>query len=190
MGVVILEGVNGVGKSTYARALEAELGWPMYRPFRRDPDNHWTGIELDNLRQLQIPVNTFVEDACAADALVQLKASAIMDRSMPSALVYAKVEGQPNAPTLDHLLWWQETLRGHAGGVLLVQLEAPLEAIQERIGGRAPTAERCKALTSAYSKVFQRIRLPKMRINTARISVERGIKMIKGAFEVEECHRG
>lgn len=178
--IVVLEGPNGVGKTTYARVLSDLLEIPMLRPLRQDPDNHWDGAEREALHGLHVPVNTFVDDVYAADFLVQTNQGAVLDRSMPSALVYSQViggEGYP-APTLAHLDWWQSRLEHHAGKVLVVFMESTLDVIQERVGSRAPTTSNFNALSRAFGKVFKHVMLPKMVITTSKHPVAQGVDMV------------
>jgi len=182
--VVILEGVNGVGKTSQARLLAEELGVKMYRPFRENPDSHFDAAEIENFHDLGIPVNTYVEDCCLADTLVQLGISCVLDRSMPSAIAYAQIDGcEGITPTFAHLDWWQNKLGQHPEGVLVVQMQASLGTIQERLGNNAPVARRAEKLIAAYGKVFQRIQLPKMVINTDICSPRQILMKIKRKLE-------
>jgi len=177
--IVILEGPNGVGKSSHAALLAEKLGVSMFRPLREDPNDHWQGNERARLWDMGVPANTFVDDIYAADFLVQMGSGAILDRSMPSAFVYWQAEEHETPePTMFHLDWWQWKLEKHSGPVLVVFMEANYGVVKDRIGERAPDAKTFGRLGSAFSRVFQRIKLPKMVLDTTRYSLNQGVGRI------------
>jgi hypothetical protein len=93
--LVILEGANGVGKTTLARRL-VECGYTRFKPFRpgsgpSGDKGHWddpSGKTLfKRLVSLGVPVNSHAEDLFIADFLRQFpQLDVVLDRSIPSAL--------------------------------------------------------------------------------------------------------
>lgn len=88
--IVILDGLEGTGKSTAAKIMSEAWGLPVYRAFRTNSSEHWAGdTQLEQLlRDLRVPVNTYVEDLYVADLLATIGGDVILDRSMPSAVAY------------------------------------------------------------------------------------------------------
>jgi len=94
--LVVVEGVNGGGKSTLVAALKEQHDLVELKPFRAFRSGHWgnngTGAEI--LQRLRVPFNSPVEDLFIADAISAMAArqSFILDRSLPSGLAYADME--------------------------------------------------------------------------------------------------
>jgi thymidylate kinase len=185
--IVLVEGLNGVGKTTYVRALSKKLGISPYRPFRKNLGEHWDEsggrLEKDFLEALRIPVNNHVEEMYIADFARSVGVSFIQDRTMLSSLAYGRVENQSegwynegdNAQALFEL--WESIYR-EADGVLLLYLTAPFETAKQRAGARALTKEKWKKLDAQYDKMFRRSTLPKKQINTDAVDVETGVNLV------------
>jgi thymidylate kinase len=87
--LVIIEGLEGTGKTTQALRLCERTGAVLYKPFRGDHSKHWGDGTESELLKLGIPVNSYVEDMFMADALATFKnQDAVLDRGMPSAYAY------------------------------------------------------------------------------------------------------
>ena len=74
MTVIILEGVNGTGKSLYAKKLAGGLNAAIIRTFRQGDNHHFTGdtpMERD-LKALGVPYNTHVDEMYVADFIGKL----------------------------------------------------------------------------------------------------------------------
>lgn len=178
--LIILEGLNGVGKSTYAKALAVELGATVYRPFRTHSDEHFNGqtkIELE-LKALGVPSNTYLEDIFAADFLGKLaprnSIRVILDRSLPSAVVYGSIR-QYNAEAL--LALWQELLRPeHA---LYVWLRAKADVRTGRLVGRGTDHLKTSELMERkFQMCFGLITMPKLVLETDIVSLEEGVQIL------------
>jgi thymidylate kinase len=192
--VIVIEGVNGAGKTRYARHLSLATDFPVYRAFRGSEDEHYTEGEgkarLEKLEGLGIPVNSYVEDMFAADMLVRLKASAILDRSLPSAIVYGnplrRATGGSDlelTASLNQARWelW-ESLMIRAGGIL-VHLAVSYDAAKARANGRTiPTRSEHRALERAYEKLLKRAKLPVIVIDTDAVQCEHGVRRIMKAI--------
>lgn len=192
--IVILEGLNGTGKSTYAGLLEAELGLTRCRPFRGgDHSLHWgaeKGAERELLTQLQgygVPVNTHVDDLYVADFLRTFKVGAILDRSLPSAIAYGTVTAlNPDADVLGMLKYWQELIREASARVLYVWLTAQHSVAKRRAAGRwCPNKAKYTYLEGVFGHTFHQVnRLAKMRIDTAEVELKDGVRRICQALKI------
>lgn len=186
MTVIVLEGVNGVGKSTYARKLAAALGATIYRPFRSNSDQH--NIEEDYpgrfLEIVGVPIGTHVEDFFTADLLGKLARDqsirVILDRSLPSALAYGSARPHAeakNTPGEIMLGLWQEMLA--PAKPLYVWLSADIFECARR-GTRAPKelAIPFEQLHSRYRYIFEILKMQKLEIGTQYVTPELGVTTI------------
>lgn len=131
--IIVLEGANGTGKSALAKALSANGYGEIYRAFRSDSDEHFE-VRAGQMRMLGVPVNTFVEDAFAADLLGRLDVPMILDRSMPSGVAYLLAEGGLGSEAQLLLSLWVGSLRKRT--VLIVHMKANLGTRMDRARGR------------------------------------------------------
>lgn len=97
--IIILEGFNGTGKTTAAKALRGKYGFKIYRPLRENHSDHFrdpSSPVVSQLRACRVPFNSYFDDVFAADALVQIRpeGGVVMDRSMPTALAYGLTKGE------------------------------------------------------------------------------------------------
>jgi hypothetical protein len=129
MKILILEGLNGVGKTTLSRTLQEDHGFLRIRAF-----------EGESLRAVAarsgILANTYIDDMYVANFLTQLKltypdAKVVLDRSYLSAFVYS-AQSTMESPVAA----WAEMLLGAVDNVTedlkLVRMLAPFEEIQAR----------------------------------------------------------
>lgn len=181
MTVVLFEGANGVGKTTYVRLLSERLNWPIYRAFRNGSGKYKDG-QLETYRALGIPANTFVDDIYLADFFRTFRPDLVLDRSMPSALAYDKVFKQGTMEDPGAILKeWNELLDGVP--FLFVWLSAPYETARHRCSGVRPTKTEHNGLEKVFRRVFERSPLDKLQINTSEISVEDGMRAICRALK-------
>lgn len=191
--IIVLEGLNGVGKSARARQLSELTGVPVVRPFRRSPDQHLgreDGGLLKRLRALGIPANTYVEDMFMADMLVQTGASAILDRSMISGVAYGALyntlpgatRAERSDVAMELVRLWQETLKRYSGVVLYVSLTATRTTCQERTVGRwSPDPAQERELSMWYDVGWQTLDLPKMHLDTTPGDLEGDLERIRAS---------
>ena len=93
--ILVIEGIEGCGKTTVARAISERTGWPVHKPLQltKAVPGRWSSEELARWRRVGVPIQTHAEDMYVIDALA-LQVSAgqrpgfIMDRSMFSGLAY------------------------------------------------------------------------------------------------------
>ncbi len=89
MPVVIFEGASGTGKTTAALELSKRTGWPIYRAFRGDPNEHDPGSSCSRIGLIPIETNTWRPDLAVADFISQSRsANVIMDRTLISGLAH------------------------------------------------------------------------------------------------------
>lgn len=164
--IYILEGVNGVGKSAAAKAIQAQAHnefIPSWRPFRSGSDVHWGHTEDETgqmLRDFGVPLNTFVDDLYVADALSTLRPEhhVILDRSLPTAIAYGRIHQETWIDLHSYDIWnyWVNRLN-LAGRVFWIQLQAPYEVTKERCEGRwCPNKDDWTALRRTYGRLIQR----------------------------------
>src|SRR5437016_5480315 len=125
--ILVLEGAQGAGKTTFADYLSQRLAWPVYRAFRNDGDGHTPGAGQGWLRNVPLPVNTWMEDMYGADIYQTLQPNLILDRSMPSAITYEVLSPRPEWHRLRKdeqrqavlVAWGQRMLKANAKIILL-----------------------------------------------------------------------
>jgi thymidylate kinase len=186
--IIVLEGVNGTGKSTYAEKLSKGLTAPVIRPFRQGPDHHFTGtthIERE-LKALGVPYNTHVDDLYTADILGRLlkfnkHLPVILDRSVGSAIAHGE---RPLRDAGRLIGLWQQLL-GPDTQLLYVWLTAPYSIAADRLLKDKRGAEESseafgdhKRLHGLFRYVFEMVRHPKLEIDTATIAVDDGVLQI------------
>jgi thymidylate kinase len=185
--IIILEGVNGTGKSTYAEKLSAVLEAPVIRPFRQGPDHHFTGttqVERE-LKALGVPYNTHVDDLYTADILGRLlkfnkQMPVILDRSVGSAIAHGE---RPLRDAGRLLGLWRQSL-GADAPVLYVWLTAPSLDCWARLGNRGPLppyesySSEHKRLNGLFGLVYDMIPYKKLKIDTSLIGVDEGLVLI------------
>ena len=174
--VIILEGVNGTGKTAYAKALEEKLGYKMYRAFRKGREK--CDFKLHEvLHGMDIRANTYVDDIYMADFLQTFEVKAILERSMPSAVAYDQVYNEPwKAYSARAFGFWLEQMAKVPH--IYVWLEAGYETATERRSGHHPSKKEHEGLVKVYGKLFQRMGKSKMRIDTELKTIEEGVELI------------
>lgn len=128
--ILILDGLNGTGKTTIAKRLAERYTYPIYRVFRRPDtpggDVHWSSgsdtSETSFLKSVGVPYNTFVDDLYTADFLAKVRPrGVILDRSLPSAFAYGRLNGERvwKDLALAKSIWhrWMSMLREYPGSV-------------------------------------------------------------------------
>lgn len=184
--IVVLEGLNGVGKSACAKLLQDQLHAPIVRAFRGGGESTHLGREDSNLqskfRAIGIPANTFVDDIYTADLLAQIGVNAIMDRSMGSAIAYGMLYGDISSPRRAKQLLsvWERLISGAPGSVLYVYMKARPEVRKQRCKARwQPTKDQTGKLEKWFNLVFRSIDIDKIVVDTSDSpSPEAGVKRI------------
>lgn len=184
--IIVLEGVNGTGKSTYARRLAGGLNVAVIRPFRQGPDHHFTGdtpVERE-LKAFGVPYNTHVDELYTADFLGRMlkagqRPGAVLDRSVASCIVHGD---RPVSDAGSLVSLWSRLL-GADAPVVYVWLTAPWHISHERLvaAGRAEHSEPRAAhqrRQQIFRHVYDLITYPKMEIDTGTTFVDDGLKQI------------
>jgi thymidylate kinase len=178
--IIVLEGVNGVGKSTYARLLQERLGYTPLRAFRPSSDCHFNGkykVERD-LQAFNVPYNTHVDDLYVADILGKLKPSnVVLDRSMASAVAYGS---RPISDAGELVRLWAG-LFGRTP-VLYVWLTADPNTSLKRVvarGDASPSLSILKALHGSFELVYELVPFFKDAIDTDVTRPEDGVSRIE-----------
>jgi hypothetical protein len=175
--LIVLEGVNGVGKTSLAQHLSSEWKCPIFKPFRGDHGIHWGGgspLEV-RLRAYGVPINSYIEDVFMADFLRMFPAvDAILDRGMPSAVGYGLVHGHVSSPALAQSLmdWWFDQL-GTRRDVYYIYLGCSDAESRHRVGDRALEIEQLKIVDDFLARAWKKAvdaAFRTVRIDTTSIS--------------------
>lgn len=145
--LVIIEGMNGVGKTTLAKKISGYFNIPILRAFKDNPNIHFKhSKELElKLTRFRIPFNTYVEDLFVADLLSKCKElNCVLDRSMPSAFAYGLEDGDWSNRNMaeEGLHWWIDIIKTRMD-LTYIHLMCDVKVSAERVGNRMPdNAER------------------------------------------------
>lgn len=137
MPVVVIEGSIGVGKTTVALEVARQIHCPVYRAFRplKDlTDDHEPGqhdVDLQALKAEGLPVNSWQEDIYIADALATTRPTVVLDRSLPSGLVWSGGMLSAAAQVAALRLWARKIAAARG---ILVLLRASDKHRAERVG--------------------------------------------------------
>lgn len=116
--IIILEGLNGVGKTTVGLELSKHLDIPFHRPFRLEGVKNGFYPDMGKMRSLGVPANCYHEEIYISDFLRGVKCDVVLDRSMPSAIVYGRLHKDiPSDETdVDYLrsIWVQNMIKAKA----------------------------------------------------------------------------
>lgn len=162
MIVVILEGLNGTGKTKAARALAFQHEFRLYRPLRESVDAHWkdksSTVEAA-LRSARVPYNSYIDDVYAVDALAQLAPEkVVLDRSMPSALAYGilnnAIKGDAHRDALEtYWLRRVQQIQRNGGQVFYFWLIADHDVARAR-ASQYPTDGQLGTLDQSFERSF------------------------------------
>ncbi len=170
--MIILEGCNGVGKTTYAKMLSHILDAPVYRAFRNG--ERYDG-DLERARSLGIPVNTYVDDMYMADISRVISNEVILDRSLMSAVAY---DGGMSLIWEKRLADWSERLKQSFRPAFVVRLVASYDVARSRMGGHVPSLDEYRRLELMFSWCASRVDIPVAVVNTSNRSVIDGLRAI------------
>lgn len=128
--LLILEGIEGTGKTTLAKAIERDLMFIRYRPFTWEGPR-LTSDELAAWSQLGIQANTYVEDIYAADMLAALSrrhpVRVVLDRSLPSGIVYSSLSDDQAIKLMEK---WSLLVKAASG--IIIHLTGDVSVLRER----------------------------------------------------------
>jgi len=181
--LIILDGTNGTGKSTHACRIVELLNkgghhnYRVLRALRNNPALHLgreDGGRVKRLRELGVPVNTFVDDIYMADFLAATGVRAVLDRSIGSAiaygLLYKDITGWDAAQQL--LSCWQEIIAKYPDPVVYIWMKAAPSTRDSRCRAASrwhPTREQDKLLDRAFNLVFQSLAIKKHIVDTSDV---------------------
>jgi thymidylate kinase len=189
--IVILEGLNGTGKTTVAKTLATDHGFRIYRPLREDYDAHWrnkTGSLELSLRACRVQPNTYLDDVFGADAIAQLRPDkVVLDRAMPSALAYGltkgEIKGDPHREALE--TYWHRRLLGIGVPVFYFWLTADHVIARKRSDdGHYPDNHHLAAMEASFTKSFEAAR--KAGFKAVKINTNKKPAMEQIAREIGE----
>jgi thymidylate kinase len=179
--ILLFEGVNGVGKTTYIRQVEKRTGWPSYSAFRGVADKYDSSM-LDELARLGIPVNTFIDEMYMADLVRATGINLIVDRSFPSAVAYDEVFDQGTFVDREATeKIWLDLVK--EAGMLYVWLCAPYEVTRIRSTGVRLNRQEHFYLEEHFRKWYEKIPTEKLMIDTGAINVASGVNRICRALK-------
>jgi hypothetical protein len=180
--ILIVEGVNGTGKTTLVEHIVATRGFQRHKPFFAPSEvgvhsDHGVGAaRLAKLAKLGVPVNSHVEDLFLADFYGRFPAlDVVLDRSMPSAIAY---KNMPSDQVVEAFEAWRALIERH-GRVAYVTLTADYCAVQARlVPERTPKAEDYNYISEALEWAHSVVKWPKLMIDTSArsaVSVRREV---------------
>jgi len=177
MPVIILEGLNGAGKSHVALRLSQELCVPIYKAFRVSPDQSKEFcVDPVQLQANGIAINTFHEDVYASDFLRMAPTDVILDRSLPSGIMYGTIQDLKCDWNFLFNLWHSNMLQAKA---VIIWMECEYQAAKDRINGTIPiNLQQYNKMTRLGHKIFTRIQFPKMRIDTTHTTKDDTFKQV------------
>jgi len=185
--LIAIDGVDGVGKTTYATRLSEALGLRRVRSWehakRAAKEGKWE--QWHQLMACGVEVNGPVEDLYSLDIIGVLGASAILDRTITSAIAYS--DSVLIRERSDYLLnAWYLLVSRIEPPHLFVWLRSPWSTSSKRREGRdekwgdIENKARYNRIQKRYAELFEEVRIPKIAIDTSRVSVESGTKRIIG----------
>lgn len=123
---MILEGPDGLGKSTFAAELSKRTGIPIYKPAT-------AGVAPENITA----ATSQAEDIGAWGVILSTGVDVILDRAFPSEWVYGNVYGR-GADIDDDLIWNMDRAAADAGviGIMLSNDEPAANAIHAFLKAR------------------------------------------------------
>jgi predicted ATPase len=173
--ILVIEGVNGTGKTTLVQHIVATRGFRWHKAFRAESElgSHWDAPEgqakAAKLARLGIPVNTYLEDMFLADFYGRhANVNVVLDRSLPSAIAYRDI---PDANIVEAMEVWKRTLGAH-GKVAYLTLTADYAAVVSRVEPqRVPTVEQHTYVSESLEWAHILVDWPKHLIDTSARSV-------------------
>ncbi len=179
---LVVEGVNGTGKSTYARELAERLpDIRIFRPLEAVPAQSSSETEEFHslLHTLGVAAKAPAAHLVAADVLGLSPGRFLFDRSMPSAIAYGRVIHR--APELleddaaEFLLrLWEDRLCRARTSVGIVLLEASIETLKVRRPHLIdPLAE---PLAAELAHWVGESHLPQLTLDTSSLPLEKGVE--------------
>jgi len=174
--IILLEGPNGVGKTTYAEHLSMHFDWPVYRAFRRS--GKYQMGQVERYSAMGVPINTYVDDLYAADFIRAFNPSLILDRAIPSAIAYDKVFKQGTIKSYGEVLReWCDLLSNAT--VMYAWLDAPYETAEKRFRGVTPTWTEYNQLRNIFQSLFVKLKFDfKVKVDTGKLDIQTGVGMI------------
>lgn len=180
--IIIFEGLNGVGKTTYATAVAEATGHPIFKAFRETPtdSDSWI-VDKEQMLALGVPVNRYPEDIYVSDFLRLIPTNVVLDRSFPSAIIYGDGDLPYPAATWDYLFdLWNANMK--KAGAVIVWLECDYSTAKARCQGRgrkcALNSAQYKTSTTTARNLFTKIGLRKIKINTVETKFDDGLRRV------------
>lgn len=107
--IIVFEGNDKVGKSTLAKALSEEIGFPIVRVFKDE-----SIVKLSNEVARIGKMNDAFEDIVIMEMINQTGIDVILDRSLPSADCYRRLRKEEPVD-IKLISWWFNCLRKNQG---------------------------------------------------------------------------
>lgn len=164
--IIVLEGIDGVGKSTLAAALSQRTGIPVYTCPR-------TPMEGQSVAESQ------AEDRAAIGMALTLGADVIMDRSFPSEWVYGRVHEREFDDVLTLEL---DQSVARAGGIGVLLGFSDLADAWSRMDGHIGDPELLRDLHEHYEEYVHRSSMGWVRLD-AGASVEENLGQLLSHLE-------
>lgn len=121
MSLIILEGLDGTGKSALAEKLSEHLGWPIVNLFDK--------YDKEFLESIEINVETYHEDLYFMDVWKQVGFNCIKDRGLISGWVY---ENDNFVNAKEAMGFWFNEMKENKEEIYFIFLDARNDTIVER----------------------------------------------------------
>ena len=169
--IYVLEGINGVGKSSVARYINDRFNIPAFRNFK---DSEY----FLNPRF----ANKAIEELVVANFLGRIKivSSIVLDRSLISSYVYNKVFGHDKTIKFVHknlVVWMNELHNGPNGPLNIIYIDGEAKKCIKRIGAKknifkldgVGELDNAKAIQDEYNFIMANLKDTNDKVNFIKI---------------------
>lgn len=119
--IIVVEGIDKVGKTTLANNLAKELDFK--HPIRVFKGDEWLNKFIGPYK-----VNDYFEDLVIMDVADKLKVDVVLDRSLPSGSIYRMIKGG-GLLYRNVMVWWYEKLSKNNG--VYIWVDANMEKVYD-----------------------------------------------------------
>lgn len=171
---IIVEGVDKSGKSTIIEKMKNQFEYGIAIKNMIKPRN----TSKDETQRIK----NIYEEIEVISSNINSEYIYILDRFYPSELVYSVLRGNDRLEDEKFLNWIKIMEKAMRHNTLLVLIETDAETIAERFkkcGEDFVREDQIKLLQERYNKVFEMSTLPKIKLDTTKLGIEKSLEIIK-----------